>query len=93
MGTASTRVAERMDFIKEGLLRWQQVYRDDIARDKVRNGREVPVAGRRRIWEELRWHTVLAGIAEKTGEGICYKLSWANGETAKVLCLESESTT
>lgn len=39
---ASMRVAERMGFVREGVLRWQHVYRDGIARGKVGNGRGLP---------------------------------------------------
>lgn len=36
------RVAERMGFVKEEVLRWQWVHRDGTARGKVGNGREIP---------------------------------------------------
>lgn len=36
------RVAEKMGFVKEGVLRWQHVHRNGTARGKVGNGRGVP---------------------------------------------------
>ena len=38
----SMRVAERMGFVKEGVLRWQCVHRNGTVRGKVGNGRELP---------------------------------------------------
>ena len=37
------RVAERMGLVKEGVLRWQHVYRDGIARGKIGHGRGAPM--------------------------------------------------
>ena len=42
MNLASIRVAERMGFLKEGLLRWHYVFRNGAQTAKVGNGRTLP---------------------------------------------------
>ena len=43
--SASQKVAERMGFVKEGVKRWDQVYRGGSTKGKIGNGRSLPTHG------------------------------------------------
>lgn len=68
---ASMRVAEGMGFVKEGVLRWQHVHRDGIARGKIGNGEEMPKGGaegdlgRDTVIYGLCWDDWEDGVREK----------------------------
>lgn len=68
---ASVRAAEKTGFVKEGVLRWQHVYRDGIARGKVGNGRKILGGGsegdlgRDTVIYSLCWNDWEGGVREK----------------------------
>ena len=42
VNVVSRKVAERMGFVLEGVIRWDRVFRDGVRKGKVGNGRGVP---------------------------------------------------
>lgn len=71
---ASIRVAERMGFRKEGLMRWHMVFRDGVAKGKVGNGRPLPKGsrdgdvGRDTVVLGLCWDDWEEGVTETVSE-------------------------
>lgn len=70
MNAASLRVAERMGFQREGLLRWHVVFRDGLRNGKTGNGRDLPKGspegdlGRDTVVLSLCWDNWLNGAKD-----------------------------
>ncbi|KAK4031202.1 putative N-acetyltransferase [Parachaetomium inaequale] len=70
MNAASIRVAERLGFRREGVLRWHYVFRNGLARHKVGNGRPLPPGseegdlGRDTVVLSLCWDDWEGGVRE-----------------------------
>ena len=72
---ASIRVAERMGFRHEGVMRWHFVFRDGVSKGKVGNGRALPKGSRE---GDLGRDTVMLGL--------CWD-DWEDGVREKVFRL------
>ncbi|KAK1831418.1 putative acetyltransferase [Podospora conica] len=66
VNAASMRVAERMGFRREGVLRWHMVFRDGVGKGKVGHGRALPKGSRE---GELGRDTVVLGFCWDEWEG------------------------
>ena len=70
MNAASIRVAERLGFRREGMLRWHYVFRNGVERHKVGNGRPLPPGsdegdlGRDTVLLSLCWDEWEVGVRE-----------------------------
>ena len=72
VNTASRKVAERMGFVFEGVIKWDKVFKDGMNRGKVENGRGVPPGAEK---GDIGRDTALYGISWE---------EWGNGGREKV---------
>ncbi|KAL8983081.1 MAG: hypothetical protein Q9205_002570 [Flavoplaca limonia] len=72
VNTASRKVAERMGFVFEGVIRWDKVFKDGMNRGKVGNGRGEPPGAEE---GDIGRDTALYGISWE---------EWGNGAREKV---------